>query len=864
MIARRLQRLRRMTARELRWRATTALRTGTDRLGAALRSPGWDRRELPGRLAAPSPALRNAVGRGDWALAQAQLRAALAEQPPRFVIAPTMRAGVTARIASTFPKARRDATQRAERVMRGEFDLLGFPSLRFGPSPDAPDWHLDPVHQRRAPMRFWSTVPFLEASCGDHKIIWELNRQQYLLVLGRAYWLTGDEQYRTRALSLLASWMHANPPRAGINWASMLELAFRSLSWLWAIHFFAGQDQPADEPWLVDVLLALDRQLEHIERNLSYYFSPNTHLLGEALALYVAGQSMPLLASASRYAATGRRVLIAQMEAQIARDGGHAERSTHYHRYTLDFYILALAVARITGDAVAVEAFGDAVSRLGGAARLLSDHRGRLPHIGDDDGGMLLPICGRVPDDIRDSLMEAAVLVNRPDFRVGDPPEEAFWMLAHPTLAPLLQQARALPAPEGVASAALPETGYYVSRSRAGDHLVVDAGPHGFANGGHAHADALSLTLGVRGVPLLIDPGTGSYTADAAARDRFRSSALHNTLLVDGRSQSTPAGPFQWASTASATAHIWRTGPGFDYLDASHDGYAPLLHRRHVLALHGDLLIVADLVEGTGTHEACVHWHLDPRWSADVTDRRALLRTAAERVELAVSSGRLERLTGGTGSPDVGWHAPVYGRIEPTSTLRISVRGPAPLWLVSVFGMNPSNEVLHVEPVPIWTSAGAFGGTFGVRVARAHSIDHFGLATPRPDAPGARTAGGDTWRIGRLETDARMLFCRTSGAVSRLALVDGSLVRSTDRHSLQVTLPEVVPDLHMDFARLDGGEVTAAHMSRSVMEASVRINTGVIPTAVERRATARGSARRPSLAVARNRMERGEAPSCAV
>ena len=95
-----------------------------------------------------------------------------------------------------------------------------------------------------------------------------------------------------------------------------------------------------------------------------------------------------------------------------------------------------------------------------------------------------------------------------------------------------------VPAAAPLRSTALPETGYYVSRSSAGDHLVIDGGPHGYQNGGHAHADALSLTLTVRGLPLLIDPGTGCYTTDAALRDRMRSSTLHNTLTLDDRPQS--------------------------------------------------------------------------------------------------------------------------------------------------------------------------------------------------------------------------------------------------------------------------------------------------------------------------------------
>ena len=81
-------------------------------------------------------------------------------------------------------------------------------------------------------------------------------------------------------------------------------------------------------------------------------------------------------AAATGGQALGRRVLLDEIDRQIAADGGHCERSTHYHRYTLDFYLLALAVARITGDAAAAD-FERAAARLGVAARLLADDRGR-------------------------------------------------------------------------------------------------------------------------------------------------------------------------------------------------------------------------------------------------------------------------------------------------------------------------------------------------------------------------------------------------------------------------------------------------------------------------------------------------------
>src|SRR5262249_11639454 len=160
----------------------------------------------------------------------------------------------------------------------------------------------------------------------------------------------------------------------------------------------------------------------------------------------------------------GRQVLVREIDRQIAADGGHCERSAHYHRYMLDFYLLALAIARITGDPVAAD-FEHAVDRLASAARLLAYDNGRLPHLGDDDGGALLLMTGRETDDARGSLAVAAALLGNPRLQIGETPEEVFWMLGEQRRLQI-SDCR-LP----IGSGALPETGYYVSRSPHGDHL---------------------------------------------------------------------------------------------------------------------------------------------------------------------------------------------------------------------------------------------------------------------------------------------------------------------------------------------------------------------------------------------------------
>ena len=185
----------------------------------------------------------------------------------------------------------------ADKICRHRFRLLGYDDLDYGPQID---WHLDVAHGKRAPIKPWFKINFLDSNeVGDHKVIWELNRHQHLVTLAKAWLITRDERYTSELKTQWYSWQQANPYPIGINWASSLEVAFRSLSWLWALSLLS--DSPAlDAKFRSDMIRALALNGRYIERYLSTYFSPNTHLLGEAVALVFIGIMCPEIAAADR------------------------------------------------------------------------------------------------------------------------------------------------------------------------------------------------------------------------------------------------------------------------------------------------------------------------------------------------------------------------------------------------------------------------------------------------------------------------------------------------------------------------------------------------------------------------------------
>src|SRR6185369_2471307 len=163
----------------------------------------------------------------------------------------------------------RDVIDTANEISKGRFRLFGFQNLSFG---NPIDWHFNPISGQRSPLVHWSSLNNLDThETGDRKIVWELNRHQYFSILGQAYWLTGDERFAETFVTHITGWMDQNPPKVGINWSSSLEIAFRSISWLWAFQFF--RDSPAvTAEVVVRALKFLYLNARHLETFLSTYY----------------------------------------------------------------------------------------------------------------------------------------------------------------------------------------------------------------------------------------------------------------------------------------------------------------------------------------------------------------------------------------------------------------------------------------------------------------------------------------------------------------------------------------------------------------------------------------------------------------
>ena len=368
------------------------------------------------------------------------------------------------------------------------------------------------------------------------------------------------------ARALVTDWINSHPHPEGLAWHPY-PLSLRLWSWLAHGEFLLDG---ADETFRTAFTQSLDRQARHLRRTVERPLGGN-HLIKNLKALIAAGQC---ITGHDDTGAAALTQLHAAIRRQILADGGHEERSPHYH------------------------------------FQVLSD----LVDIRD-----LLAARGTPPDWLVDTIARMAAAL-------------AFYRLGNGGLALFndgtIGEPRLLAALEarlgglGAPPATLPDCGY--SRLTAGAACVIlDNGrccPDDLP--AHAHADALSFEFSTGSQRLVVNSGTFAYQ-EPAWRNRLRGTAAHSTLDIDGLDSAEVHGVFR-LGRRPRNITVRRTEDETGTLvEARHDGYRHLglSHvRRLTLGPDGRSLSGEDRIEPSARQatprQVTAHFHLHPEVAA--------------------------------------------------------------------------------------------------------------------------------------------------------------------------------------------------------------------------------------------------------
>ena len=412
-------------------------------------------------------------------------------------------------------------------------------------------------------------------------------------------------------------------------------MAFRALSWIWVDHL-AGDQFAADfrHRWIT----SLYQHGRHLEYNLS------AHRIAEAVALHALGAIYTDMPHAAEWTALGRTTLDAELVKQVGPDGAHREQATYFHLYAADLFLLHYLLAgRPANFQAPLQAMADYLHAVMGPAR-------RLPFVGDDEGGRVFHPYGSPDQYGRATLATCSRLFGQPAWLAsGDDllPQAAWWL-----------GESAFGANTGYAkphSRVFADTGVAVM-SRGRFWLMLNAGPLNAST--RRHADALSAVVRVGDSDILIDPATLTHLANTADRNRFRATAAHNTIRVDGRDQAQPQVRIVVAETAPhgdvVTGECLASG---------------VRHQRTVKLEDGRLLIRDEVTLPPGEHLVEQFWH--PGLPAIPFSPTCYRIGPYAEITFYTSGSTVSYEQGG----EYGWRWRAYGVKEEAPLITVSWRG---------------------------------------------------------------------------------------------------------------------------------------------------------------------------------------------
>jgi hypothetical protein len=572
--------------------------------------------------------------------------------------------------------------QAGDAVLQGRYRLFGRLEHQLG---FPPTWNRDPKTGTVAPVSFGKALDYRDREVvGDIKYLWEPNRHLEIVTLAQAWYLSRDGRYAQGCRTLLDSWLDQCPYPNGPNWSSSLELALRLVNWSFAWHLLGGDVSPLfqgedGERFKRRWLDAIYRHCHFISRYPSLHSSANNHLLGELLGLFVASITWPSWRESANWQSDAYVRFEQQALLQNAPDGVNREQAIWYQHEVADMMLIAGLVGRANGREFGSTYWRRLETMLEFIASIM-DVGGNVPAFGDADDAMIARLCpSRDFDVYRSLLATGSVLFERPDFKIKAEhiDDKSRWLLGDQAT---MQFAAIDSGPAKLPiRRSFPDGGYFILGSDLETsrevRVVADAGPLGYLSiAAHGHADALSFTLSAAGRELLIDPGTYVYLADQRWREYFRSTAAHNTLVLNGQSQSVSGGSFIWTRHASAICEKADLSGSVQSLSMVHDGYLRLdgqpTHRRTLSynSMTRSLLVQDEVACGIA-HSIDICWHFAESCVVTLLDEHICVENDGVVMRMWWPQGSWVSRARGQEEPPLGWRSLAFDTRQSCETV---------------------------------------------------------------------------------------------------------------------------------------------------------------------------------------------------
>jgi len=318
-----------------------------------------------------------------------------------------------------------------------------------------------------------------------------------------------------------------------------MEVAIRAANWLVAMEYF--DSEVLSQEFLNVFYTSIYEHGKFIRSHLEY--SPKltmNHYLSDIAGLFFIAIYCPFFKESRKWQEFCLKELSQEIEKQVYDDGCNFEASTSYHRLVLEMFFYCGLLGQKAGIEFPKQ-YRDKLRKMFEFSLYCVKPNGKIPQIGDNDSGRFLIFSKREILEHKYLLNLAAIYYNDSLFKLPefDFDEEAFWVFGAEGKSrydnlPLRQ--------EPLKSKAFSDTGWYIMRHNK-DYCFISCGPNGQnGNGGHAHNDKLSFELMLDGEDVVIDPGTYVYTSYPDWRNKFRSTAYHNTIYFDGIEQNDISG----------------------------------------------------------------------------------------------------------------------------------------------------------------------------------------------------------------------------------------------------------------------------------------------------------------------------------